>query len=299
MPFRKLLLTALLAAPLAAQGPREKLIVTPQWLNDHLNDRNLVVIHVGPKAGYDTAHIAGARFVDQNTFFAPQGAPPALTYELPSPDSLRAGLARMGVTENSRIIVYASEPPRYPQATRIVLTLDHAGFGEAASLLDGGLAAWTRAGFKTTTEVPAPAAANLAQLKTKVVTVPAEFVRDNVGKPGIVVIDGRAAAFYDGLQESGAPDARKKGHIKGAQSVPYTELVDAQGLFKPAADLQALFNKAGAKPGDTIVGYCHIGQQATAMLFAARTLGYQVKLYDGSFEDWARRGWPIEPPPGE
>ena len=49
-------------------------------------------------------------------------------------------------------------------------------------------------------------------------------------------------------------------------------------------------------PGDTIIGYCHIGQQATAMLFAARTAGYKVLLYDGSFTDWQRRDLPVEKP---
>ncbi len=47
-----------------------------------------------------------------------------------------------------------------------------------------------------------------------------------------------------------------------------------------------------------VIGYCHIGQQATAMLFAARTLGHEVRLYDGSFEDWSRHTeYPVEVPP--
>ena len=58
-----------------------------------------------------------------------------------------------------------------------------------------------------------------------------------------------------------------------------------------------VFEKAGVKPGDTVIGYCHIGQQATAMLFAARTLGHTVLLYDGSFEDWSRRtDYPVDNP---
>jgi thiosulfate/3-mercaptopyruvate sulfurtransferase len=51
------------------------------------------------------------------------------------------------------------------------------------------------------------------------------------------------------------------------------------------------------KAGDTVIGYCHVGQQATAMLFAARTLGHPVLLYDGSFEDWSRHAdYPVENP---
>gem|GEM_PF-1578746 len=61
--------------------------------------------------------------------------------------------------------------------------------------------------------------------------------------------------------------------------------------------LHPLFTKAGVKPGDTVIGYCHIGQQATAVLFAARTLGHTVLLYDGSFEDWSRHAeYPVENP---
>src|SRR3712207_9545320 len=62
----------------------------------------------------------------------------------------------------------------------------------------------------------------------------------------------------------------------------------------PRGRLAKLFRDAGVAPGDTVVTYCHIGQQATAVLLAARLLGHPVRLYDGSFEDWARRGLPTE-----
>jgi thiosulfate/3-mercaptopyruvate sulfurtransferase len=64
--------------------------------------------------------------------------------------------------------------------------------------------------------------------------------------------------------------------------------------LKSAEELQGLFDAAGIKPGDTVIAYCHIGQQATAVLFAARTLGHRVLLYDGSFEDWVLRDLPVE-----
>ena len=66
-------------------------------------------------------------------------------------------------------------------------------------------------------------------------------------------------------------------------------------MVRSSAELLQVFTKAGVQPGDTIIGYRHIGQQATAMLFAARTLGHPVLLYDGSFEDWSRHAdYPVE-----
>jgi thiosulfate/3-mercaptopyruvate sulfurtransferase len=295
--FRTLLLGLLVAAtPLAAQS-REQLVVNAKWLNDHLKDRNLVVLHVGPKPSYDKAHIPGARYVDFHDVVHDE-PDTKLSFQLPPADTLRARLAAMGVSSGSRIVVYFADGWVSP-STRVVLTLDHAGFGEATSLLDGGINAWTRAGYSTTTDVPSATVGDLPALKTKAVTVGAEYVRDNLGKPGVAVIDGRAAAFYDGVSEGGPRDARKKGHIKGALSVPFTEITTDSLELKSPEQLRDLFTRAGVKPGDTIIGYCHIGQQATAMLFGARTLGYKVLLYDGSFEDWARRDWPVVVPPGK
>ena len=82
--------------------------------------------------------------------------------------------------------------------------------------------------------------------------------------------------------------------------MPFDQVVDDSNVFKSATDLANLFRTAGIKTGDTVVGYCHIGQQATAMLFAARAIGFEVRLYDGSFEDWARHDWPVDAPtPGQ
>jgi thiosulfate/3-mercaptopyruvate sulfurtransferase len=86
----------------------------------------------------------------------------------------------------------------------------------------------------------------------------------------------------------------KPGHIPGARNVPITVLTDEKMNVQSAAAIKASFEKAGVKPGDKLVVYCHIGQQATATLFAARTLGYDAVLYDGSFEDWSARDLPVE-----
>jgi thiosulfate/3-mercaptopyruvate sulfurtransferase len=123
--------------------------------------------------------------------------------------------------------------------------------------------------------------------------VSADWVKSRIGTPGFHLVDGRAAVYYDGVQAGGP----RKGHIAGARSIPFTEITNDSLYVRKPAELRALFTGAGIAPGDTVVAYCHIGQQATAVLFAARLLGHPVLLYDGSFQEWARRSeLPVEDP---
>jgi thiosulfate/3-mercaptopyruvate sulfurtransferase len=71
-----------------------------------------------------------------------------------------------------------------------------------------------------------------------------------------------------------------------------------ESLMWDLENLAEAFRSAGITVGDTVVAYCHIGQQATTILLGARLLGHPVKLYDGSFQDWARRDLPVEKGPG-
>ncbi len=72
------------------------------------------------------------------------------------------------------------------------------------------------------------------------------------------------------------------------------ELLDDLVKLKSAEELTAEFASAGVETGDTVIAYCHIGQYATVVMFAARTLGHEVRFYDGSFQDWAARDLPTE-----
>ncbi|HET9369757.1 MAG TPA: rhodanese-like domain-containing protein [Vicinamibacterales bacterium] len=286
------LVAALLMFPSAVFAQRESMLTTPAWLAQHLADPDLVVLHVGPKADYDAAHIPGARHVALNDMAAPR-VDGGLTLEMMPAEDFRQKLASLGVSDNSRIVV-AFTGAGITQATRIIFALDTFGLGDRATLLDGGMTAWTKGGHPVTTEVPAPRAGSLSPLKTRPLVITADDVVARMKQPNVTVVDGRTDAFYSGAQTGGGQAApHKTGHIDGAVSVPYVSLVDENQQLKPKADLEAAFAKAGVKPGDTVIGYCHIGQQATAMLFAARSLGYPVLLYDGSFEDWSRRNLPV------
>ena len=282
-----------LPLPLATAQSKESLVVSADWLAKHIEDRNLVLLHVGPQ--YDVRHIPGARLVALSDISVSD--PSGLRLEMLAADELRRRLEALGVSDDSRVVVYFAAGA-ISAATRLMFTLDYAGLGDRASLLDGGLEAWVRAGHAVGSAPPAPKTGTLAPLKIKSSVVDADFVAKNLKARDVAIVDARLAAFYDGTQTGGSAERRHlTGHIAGASSVPFTAITTEQQTLLPADALRALFTGAGIKPGDTVVVYCHIGQQATATALAARTLGHRVLLYDGSFEDWSRRELPVESGP--
>src|ERR1700733_16218780 len=132
-----------LASPVHAADPRDALVVTPVWLTQHAADKDLVILHAGNAAGFQAGHITGAHLadLDQISVSDPQG----LSTELPSPEILHQQLEALGISDNSRVVVYA-DAETIPRATRILLTLDAAGFNQRAFLLDGGLKEWKTQG---------------------------------------------------------------------------------------------------------------------------------------------------------
>jgi thiosulfate/3-mercaptopyruvate sulfurtransferase len=112
---------------------------------------------------------------------------------------------------------------------------------------------------------------------------------------GVPVIDARAGERYRGETE---PIDPKAGHIPGAQSLPYTENLAADGRFKSPSELRRQFEALGVKDG--AVFYCGSGVNATHHLLAMEIAGLpSARLYAGSWSDWSNRDLPVatgEPP---
>ena len=297
----------LIPAGLAAQqGPRDRLLVDAEWLRAHAQDDDLVLLHVGPESEYAAGHIPGARHVTLDMIAAPEDhdAGAGLSLQLPEPAALARTLEGLGVSDGSRIVVYWGPEGWATPAARVVFTLDWIGLGSRTSVLQGGMDAWTAAGGTPTSEVAAAGAGRRAGRVTPRpradLVVDADWVLAHLEAPEFRIVDARAEVHYDGIQPSYLHrQPVRLGHIPGAANVPVFSVLDEHGNVRSEAELRALFEGAGVRPGQTVVGYCHLGQFATLMLFAARTLGYDVKLYDGSFQDWgSQERLPVELPTG-
>jgi thiosulfate/3-mercaptopyruvate sulfurtransferase len=271
----------LMAIILGLSGPAyaaDSLLVDAAWVVAHRNDKNLVLLHVGDKAKYEVEHIPGARFVALPDVSQP-GA--ALTLELPSVSDLRNRLQALGIADGSRIVVYAAAEAPLPAATRVVLALDYAGLGDQTSLLNGGMAAWKRAGGETVAVVPAVVPGVLSASVGQTLVVDAAFTKAAPLQEGFKLVDARTPNYYSGAEASFGGN----GHIPGAINIPFSEVMGADHSVD-AERINAYFKKAGVMATDTVVVYCHIGLQASAVTFAARLTGHPVLLYDGAFQDW-------------
>jgi thiosulfate/3-mercaptopyruvate sulfurtransferase len=283
------------AAQAAGGSPRAGLVVDAAWVAQHLHDPDLVLLQVGVKETYDASHIPGARFCDFMKLHTMPMNPGELTLEMPPVAQLHDALESFGISDHSRVVVYAADEYWSP-STRVLLTLDYAGLNNV-SYLDGGLKGWIASGHPASAEAPLSKKGTLAPLTLRPIIVDAATVQAHAHAKGFAVVDARNTEFYDGTKGGGQRGQTKKfGHIPGALNAPFDQFATGDGQLKPEAEIAAIFEKAGVKPGDTVMGYCHIGQQATAMLFAARTLGHKVLLYDGSFEDWNAKNLPLEVP---
>jgi thiosulfate/3-mercaptopyruvate sulfurtransferase len=257
------------------------LLVSTAWLAEHLRDQSLVLIQVGEKQDYEAGHIPGAQFLPYMDISTPHGK--GLTLELPAVEELRSTLEKLGISNNSRIVLYFGRDWVSP-TTRVFFTLDFMGLGNQTSLLDGGLSAWQAEGRPVTHEIKKAPPGSFTPHPRRENVVDAAWVNSHLKDHSTVIIDARLPDFYSGNKSGGMP---RSGHIPGALNIPFASLVDDSNKLKSPDALRQIFAGAGVKPESHIIAYCHIGQQATLVYFVAKYLGYPASLYDGSFEDWS------------
>ena len=264
-------------------------IVSTQWLSEQSTDRDIVVLQVGfSRNEFKLGHIPGSRFLWFN-WLAP--STPDLNSEMPSVADATMILEDLGITRRSKIVLVFTGQ-NVSITTRMYLAFCYFGFEDRTAILDGGFERWKAEGRPVSKEMPDIKRSSLSLQTHPDIIVNAEWIRQNLDNAAVTIVDVRTKNFYDG---SGGGIARQ-GHIKGAKHLVFNTVLDSTGTMKPAAELRSLFEAAGIAGGTTIVTYCHVGQQASLIFFAAQSLGYRAKMYDGSFEDWNVRDetYPVE-----
>lgn len=272
------LIACLLVSFFVSQAQTPSILVTPQWLKEHLNDKDLVVLQMSfLKLEYDKEHIPGAQYL-WPSWLAPNT--PQGSYNAPDLATAAQLLENLGISNNSRVVLVHLRGEVDPEA-RMFLTLEQLGLKNQVFLLNGGMDAWKKEGYPVTAEVASPKKGKFKPNVTQIL-VDKDYVLSTLKSDKGIVVDARAQRYYDG-EPVGNP---RDGHITGAKNIYYADMID-QGFYKPTDQLESYFTPVVSKDKE-VVAYCFIGQTASVLYVAGRILGYNVKLYDGSMQEWSR-----------
>ncbi|HLK48909.1 MAG TPA: sulfurtransferase [Bryobacteraceae bacterium] len=274
----------------AAPAVRSDMLVTTNWLAQHLKDPKIVILHVSrDRTAYDAGHIPGARFLALSDIVVTRDG---VLNELPPAATLKQVLERAGVSDDSRVILYGDTSVL--PATRAYFTLDYLGHGDSAALLDGGLPKWTSESRPVEKDTPAAEPGKLTPRPRPEVVVNINAVKDlsfsavNAPAASPVLVDARTAAEFSGTTAASS-EIPRPGHIPGAKDVYWMETQASKSDMSllPEASLRQKYESAGVTPDRPVVTYCNTGMQASQSYFTLKYLGYDTRMYDGSFSEWS------------
>jgi thiosulfate/3-mercaptopyruvate sulfurtransferase len=277
-----------------ADYAKPEVLVSTDWLEDHLDDPNVRIIEVDEDtASYDKGHVPNALKWDWST---------DLHTEVGRDFQDQAGFSRLlseaGVGPDTTVVLYGGNNNWFAAYAYWLLKLR--GFDDV-KLVNGGRKKWELESRELVQDVPSFEATGYAISGAERPELRA--LRDEViGKVGAVgFVDVRSPEEYRG--EKLAPDhlpqeqSQVPGHIAGAANIPWAKAANDDGTFRTADELKELYADEGITGDGEIIAYCRIGERSSHTWFALQELlGYEnVKNYDGSWTEYGSLvGAPVE-----
>ncbi len=263
-------------------------LISTTWLAERLLESDLVVMDASwflpehardPRAEFAERHIPGARFLD---LAALVDADDTLPIMLPSDHRFNEAMRALGISNDSRVVVYDDSPLHTSARAWWMLRL--MGVPRVA-ILDGGLAAWLRDGRAVERGEGTSPPGIFAAHSDRGLVRDMAAMRDNLDTQAEQMVDARSASRFAGEE----PEPRagvESGHIPGSLNLHYARFFDSDGRWKSQAELRAIFVDAGVDLDRPIVVTCGSGVTAGVVVFALHLLGVDGALYDGSWSEW-------------
>jgi len=274
-------------------------LVSTEWLAARLARPDVRVVDGSwylPTMGRDAAaeyaegHIPGAVFLDLD---ASSDRATPLPHMLPPAAAFAARMGGLGLDDASTIVIYDGSGVNLsaPRVWWMFRVFGH----RAVAVLDGGLGKWKAEGRPLERGVPRPAPGQFTARFDPGQVRDLAAVRTSLETCAEQVVDTRPAERFEGRQPEIRPGVRS-GHIPGSLSLPYTDLVAADGTVLPPDALRARLEAAGLDLRRPIVATCGSATSACTLVLGLEVVGHQaVAVYDGSWTEWGSRDdTPIE-----
>lgn len=265
------------------------LFIEPIDLQKHVQTAptNLIIIDLGSEARFSEAHIPGALLVTP----AETQSPPPIPGLLPNLEALTQLMQRIGLTENSHVIVYDDEGGGW--AGRFIWMLDEIGH-TGYSYLNGGLIAWKGEGFETVSGPQTSPSSTITLNINHQHTIDCDALSEQLKAPNTLVWDARSPLEYKGEKQF----SKRGGHIPGAINYEWTRAMDPQNhlRLKPLETLKTELAEIGITRDKNIYTHCQSHHRSGLTYLIAKLLDFpNVKAYAGSWGEWGnRQDTPIE-----
>jgi len=267
-------------------GYAKPVLLTTDWLAEHLNDDGVVVAEVDENPDlYDEGHIARAVKLHWR-----DDLQDPVERDLVDKPTFERLLSERGIANDTTLVLYGDKNNWF--AAYAYWYLKIYGHGDVR-ILDGGRQKWADEGREFTTETPQPRQADYeANERDESIRTYRDSVRAQIGEQSKALVDVRSPQEYageliapPGYEQEGA---QRAGHIPTAASIPWATAVRDDGTFKSADELRELYEGKGVTPEKEVTAYCRIGERSAHTWFVLRELlGYEtVKNYDGSWTEW-------------
>ena len=264
---------------MAENGYAKPVLVTTDWLAEHLNDDSVVVAEVDENPDlYDEGHIAGAVKLHWR-----DDLQDPVERDLVDKPTFERLLSERGIANDTTLVLYGDKNNWF--AAYAYWYLKIYGHGDVR-ILDGGRQKWADEAREFTTETPQPQQADYkANERDESIRTYRDSVRAQIGEQSKALVDVRSPQEYagdliapPGYEQEGA---QRAGHIPTAASIPWATAVRDDGTFK-SADGKGVLN------GEPIIAYCRIGERSAHTWFVLHELlgRDDVKNYDGSWTEW-------------
>lgn len=262
-------------------------LVDSDWLSDHIEDENLVVLEVRyyPHRYFTVGHIAGAVQVQRFKDLGDNDASPLMRF--PSREKFQQRLRGWGINNDSTLVLY--DDSNTALVSRLHYLLELYGFNmQQVKILNGSTVEWS-AFEDMNQQVETAKKPGTVTLKAanKALFVEWTDVYDDVlsrRDPNIILLDARPYDMYTGkvIQHS-----IMGGHIPGAVNVVSLDGASAQ-KWKSDEELALLYKSI--PKNKTIYVYCHDGFRMSLAYLQLKHLGYKdVRLYNGGWSHWGNR----------
>jgi thiosulfate/3-mercaptopyruvate sulfurtransferase len=263
-------------------------LVSTQWLADAIGASDLRIADCtwflpddgrNARADYLAGHIPTAVQLDLAEMADVDSDLPMM---LPSPEKFASRMARLGLGDGTRIVLYDDSP--HHTAARGWAMLRSFGIS-AVAILDGGLAKWRAEGRPLDHGEVTPRPRHATPRGRNVGIRDIEQVRASLTGGTDQIVDARSPARFAGTQ----PEPRQgvvPGHIPGSINLHYARFFRPDGTWKRGDELHAVFDAGGVDPDRPIVATCGSGVTAAVIAFAGHLLGREIAIYDGSWAEW-------------